>query len=187
MAYSIEDEGYGEIETRAYPEFIKPHFPSYEVFWRKFEKGSSSSKRGRSNRMSYFRRLLSAELWHFLVGRGGVGRRPRSSRHQWRSRFFVVSLAFSQPEARHRADVLAQSVHQRQVVTFFLSQRRQLCAAGSFRLEPVARGAASGRLRRDARLGVVQPVLVRLPVGSVSGSFISWNRLSQSRLGGRVF
>jgi hypothetical protein len=52
--------------------------------------------------MSYFRRLLSAELWHFLVGRGGVGRRPRSSCHQWRSRFFVVSLAFSQPEARHR-------------------------------------------------------------------------------------
>jgi hypothetical protein len=29
-------------------------------------------------------------------------RRPRSSRHQWRSSFFVVSLAFSQPEARHR-------------------------------------------------------------------------------------
>ena len=51
-------------------------------------------KRG-SNRMSYFRRLLSAELWHFLVAGGGVGRRPRSSRHQWRSSFFVVSLAFS--------------------------------------------------------------------------------------------
>jgi hypothetical protein len=36
MAYSIEDEGYGEIETRTYPEFIKPQFPSYEVFWLKF-------------------------------------------------------------------------------------------------------------------------------------------------------
>jgi hypothetical protein len=36
MAYSLKTDGYGEIETHTYDKFIKPDFPSYEVFWQKF-------------------------------------------------------------------------------------------------------------------------------------------------------
>ena len=59
---------------------------------------------------------------------------------------------------------MAQGVDRRQVIALFLGQQRHLRAAGSLRLEPLAGWLASGRLRRDARAGVVAPVPVRLLV-----------------------
>lgn len=35
MTYSLKSDGY-DVELTAYDDFIKPHFPSYEVFWKKF-------------------------------------------------------------------------------------------------------------------------------------------------------
>lgn len=35
MTYSLKTDGY-DVELKAYDGFIKPHFPSYEVFWQKF-------------------------------------------------------------------------------------------------------------------------------------------------------
>ena len=57
---------------------------------------------------------------------------------------------------------MTQSIDMRQVIALFLGQQRHLRAAGSLRLEPLAGWPASGRLLRDARAGVVKPVLVRL-------------------------
>ena len=60
---------------------------------------------------------------------------------------------------------MAEGVDRRQVIALFLGQQRYLRAAGSLRLEPLAGWPASGRLLRDARAGVVKPVLVRLLTG----------------------
>ena len=98
-----------------------------------------------------FHRLALAEE----QAAGAVGARPVPQQLPGdRGRVAVVRRA----PAPH---ILAQQVHQRQVVAFLLGQQRQLRRAGALGFVPVRRRAAPGFLAGLTGAGVVDPVLVR--------------------------